>query len=313
MKKTFLLLTFLYCSFASMFAQTAQDSVVLAMQAYQAYADSIDATMKYEKGVIKLSNGIATIKVPAGYKYLDAKQSNYVLTELWGNPDRGSSLGMLFPEHAGPMSDSSWCFNIEYDEIGYVEDDDAEDIDYEELLTTMRQEVSDANTERVSQGYEKVELIGWASKPFYDADKKILHWAKEVKFGETEENTLNYNVRVLGRKGVLILNAIASMNDLKAVKSNVGAVTNIVAFTDGNKYENFNPDIDQVAAYSIGGLVAGKVLAKVGFFAVLLKFWKVIAIAFAGAGTSLWKWFKGRRENDERRTLNQPERRSLEG
>ncbi|QHT70298.1 DUF2167 domain-containing protein [Rhodocytophaga rosea] len=313
MKKTLLLFSFTLSSLSAVFAQTAQDSLALMAQAYQTYTDSINASMKYEKGTIKLSNGIATIKVPAGYKYLDAKQSNYVLTELWGNPDRGSSLGMLFPEHAGPMSDSSWCFNIEYDEIGYVEDDDAEDIDYEELLTTMKQEVTDANTDRVAQGYEKVELVGWASNPFYDADKKILHWAKEIKFGDSEENTLNYNVRVLGRKGVLILNAIASMNDLKAVKGNVHAVTDIVAFTDGNKYENFNPDVDQVAAYSIGGLVAGKVLAKVGFFAGLLKFWKVIAIAIAGAGTSLWKWFTGRRENDERRTLNQPERRSLEG
>jgi uncharacterized membrane-anchored protein len=177
----------------------------------------------------------------------------------------------------------------------------------------MQKEISEANTVRESQGYEKVALVGWASKPYYDADKKILHWAKEIKFGDSEENTLNYNVRVLGRKGVLILNAIASMNDLKAVKGNVNAVTNIVSFTDGNKYENFNPDIDQVAAYSIGGLVAGKVLAKVGFFAGLLKFWKVIAIAIGGGATSVWKWFTGRREANERRTLEQPERRSLEG
>lgn len=312
MKKTCLLLTLVCCQFTFVLAQSSQDSLLLAMQAYRSYADSIDASMKYEKGTIKLSNGIATIRVPEGYKYLDAKQSNYVLTDLWGNPEGQGSLGMLFPEHAGPMSDSSWCFNIEYDEIGYVEDDDAEDIDYEELLTNMQKEVSEANSERVAQGYETVELVGWASAPYYDADKKILHWAKEVKFGDSEDNTLNYNVRVLGRKGVLILNAIASMENVQAVKSNVNAVTNIVAFTDGNKYENFNPDVDQVAAYSIGGLVAGKVLAKVGFFAGLLKFWKVIIFAIAGGATSLWKWLSGRREESERRTLDQSQRRTLE-
>lgn len=70
------------------------------------------------------------------------------------------------------------------------------------------------------------------------------------------------------------------MNELPAVKQNINQVTNVVTFTEGSKYENFNPDIDEVAAYSIGGLVAGKVV----FFAVLLKFWKVIAIAVVSGG-----------------------------
>ena len=32
------------------------------------------------------------------------------------------------------------------------------------------------------------------------AEKKVLHWAKEIKFGETDGTTLNYNVRILGQK-----------------------------------------------------------------------------------------------------------------
>lgn len=111
--------------------------------------------MTYEKGEIKLKNDITIIRVPEGYKYLNSKQSNYVLTQLWGNPEDQNSLGMLFPENAGPMSDSSWCFNIEYDEIGYVEDDDARDINYEELLANIQKEVATTNTERLAQGYKK--------------------------------------------------------------------------------------------------------------------------------------------------------------
>lgn len=140
--------------------------------------DSVDATMRYQTGTVKLSNGVASIQVPKGYKYLDADQSNYVLTTLWGNTE-GGSLGMLFPQNLGPLGDSSWCFNIEYDETNYVKDDDAEDIDYDELLATMQQETEEANPERIKQGYEKIRLLGWASKPYYDSDKKILHWAKE--------------------------------------------------------------------------------------------------------------------------------------
>jgi uncharacterized membrane-anchored protein len=62
------------------------------------------------------------------------------------------------------------------------------------------------------------------------------------------------------------------------------------------KYSDFNPEIDNVAAWTIGGLVAGKVLAKVGFWALLLKFWKLILIAIAGAGGAFWRFFTGRKK-----------------
>jgi len=49
-------------------------------------------------------------------------------------------------------------------------------------------------------------------------------------------------------------------------------------------YSDFDPKIDKVALWTIGGLVAGKVLAKAGLFALLLKFlvagWKFIVIGF---------------------------------
>jgi uncharacterized membrane-anchored protein len=203
---------------------------------------------------------------------------------------------MLVPEQYGVLDSNSWVFNVEFDEIGYVKDDDANDIDYAELLQTMQEETLEGNAERTAAGYEVIELIGWASKPYYDKQHKILHWAKEIKFGEAAENTLNYNVRVLGRKGVLVLNAIAGMSSLAEVQQNIAPVTSSVTFEDGHSYFDFNPDVDEVASWTIGGLVAGKVLAKVGFFALLLKFWKVIAIAVAAAGSAVIKFLKRRKE-----------------
>jgi len=49
-------------------------------------------------------------------------------------------------------------------------------------------------------------------------------------------------------------------------------------------------------------LVAGKILAKVGFFALIVKFWKLIALAIAGAGGGIWKYFKRRKKDDEIQT-----------
>ncbi len=270
-----------------------------AVDSLQVQIDSIEATLKYQHGVIQLKNGIGTLKVPDGFKYLDADQSNYVLSDLWGNPKSESSLGMIIPESMGVLGEHTWAFNVQYDEIGYVKDDDAGDIDYNELLAEMQNDTREASKERIKEGYEAIELVGWAAKPYYDADRKILHWAKELKFGESTENTLNYNVRILGRKGVLVLNAIASMNELPEVNQNIDKVLNIVTFSDGNKYADFNPSVDEVAAWTVGGLVAGKVMAKAGFFVVLLKFWKVIAMAVVGAGSFVWRLMTGRSKDTE--------------
>ena len=260
------------------YSQTEEDTVK--------QLDSIEKTFKYERGTIKLAGGIGTIKVPVGFKYLNSAQSERVLVDLWGNPKSETpSLGMLLPENQGVMTQNGYVFNIEYDEIGYVEDDDADDINYDDLLADMKKESVEENEQRKKEGYEPVTIIGWASTPFYDKDRKILHWAKEVKFGKDQVNTLNYNIRILGRKGVMVLNAISTMNEFPLVKKDVNKVLDVVQFGDGFKYEQFDSSVDNVAAWTIGGLVAGKVLAKVGFFGIILKFGKFIVIgllAFAG-------------------------------
>lgn len=255
--------------------------------------DSLEQSFKYTTEDIILRNGIGTVKIPKGFKYLDAQQAEYVLTELWGNP-KGTdmTLGFLLREDQKIFGENGYVFNIQYDEIGYVKDDDADDIDYSDLLETMQEEAEEVNKERVKQGYQPISIVGWASKPFYDKKRNILHWAKEIKFGNNDINTLNYNIRVLGRKGVLVLNAISTMEDIGYVKKDIHEVLEIVQFNEGYKYDNFNPELDDVAAWSIGGLVAGKVLAKVGFFALIVKFWKIGAIAVAGFFSVLWKRFK---------------------
>lgn len=238
--------------------------------------EQIEKSLTYETGKINLGKNLAIMQVPAGYRYLSAKQSQYVLSQLWGNPPDSTTLGMLFPENQGPFHENSHAIEISYSEEGYIDDSDAKDLDYTDLLTEMQSDVRDGNPDRVQAGYPKVELVGWASPPFYDANTHKLHWAKELNFENSETNTLNYNIRILGRKGYLVLNVIGDISVLPAIKKNINPVLASVDFTKGNRYRDFNPDIDEVAAYGVGGLIAGKVLAKVGFFALFLKFWKVI-------------------------------------
>lgn len=267
--------------------------------------DSVNKAMKYQTGTVKLPNGVAQLNVPKGFKYLNAEQSQYIVHDLWGNPARTDVIGMLFPEAGGPYADSNYAFIISYDESGHVEDEEAEKIDYDKMMKDFHASEREANIERSKQGYPTIHIVGWAQKPYYDKDTKVLHWAKELEFGGDESHTLNYDIRILGRKGILSLNAVAQMSELSLVKRDIGKVLNIAEFTDGNKYSDFNSSIDKVAVGGIAALVGGKVLAKVGIFAFLGKFLKVIILAIGALFAGIFKFFK-RKKQDESYVYEQP-------
>ena len=282
-----LLIVFLLLISATAFAKpqnppTAADSVAMRQAAFVAYRDSVNSTLHYQLGHIVLPGGIGELTVPRGFRYLDSAQSRRVLEQLWNNPD-GKCLGMLFPTDRGPVEPNHWAYSIEYDPMGYVKDDDAEDIKYDELLKEMQSDADAGNKDRQAAGYDPVYLLGWAANPYYDKNKNALHWAKSLRFGVGPDTVLNYNVRLLGRKGVLVLNAIGDRGQLDEIKASIPDLLANVTFAKGERYVDFNPGLDEVAAYTIGGLVAGKVLAKVGLLALALKFWKLGLLAVAGA------------------------------
>jgi uncharacterized membrane-anchored protein len=264
----------------------------------QIWINNIEESLDYQTGVIELEIGNSKLTVPKGFLFLDKAQSIYVLSDLWGNPPDSSILGMLVPENRGVMESNSWVFTISFDEMGYVKDEDADEINYDDLLKEQQKEFKEINPERINQGYQPIEFIGWASTPYYDKSKKILHWAKELKFGDDSLNTLNYNLRLLGRKGIFVINAIATMDELPEVKTNINKVVASIEFKEGHRYSDYLPDIDNVAAFTVGGLVAGKILAKGGFLVMLAKFWKVILLAIAGLGSGIWKFFNRSKNNE---------------
>ncbi len=120
------------------------------------------------------------------------------------------------------------------------------------------------NKEREKEGYEPVQIVGWAASPRYDAAGKKLYWAKELEFGSDPEHTLNYNIRILGRTGVLVLNAIASTKELPVIEQATPELLAAVSFNPGSRYEDFNESTDKMAAYGIAALVAGGVAGEGG-------------------------------------------------
>lgn len=224
----------------------------------------------YQAGSIDIGDGLAAAKLDSGYRFLGAQQSQTVLTRMWGNPPDNDVLGMIFPPSVTPLTHNAWAVIISYSEDGYVKDGDADKIDYDDLMKDIRKSEAEANKERAKEGYESIHMLGWAEKPYYDKAAHKLHWAKALRFGDSPDTTLNYNIRILGRKGVLVLNAVSGIEQLAQVKEGVKPILRAVEFNEGKRYADFKPDIDKVATYGIAGLVAGTLLAKVGFFKLLI-------------------------------------------
>jgi uncharacterized membrane-anchored protein len=310
MKRFFSLLCLSFAFSPAVFANGDPDSTKLMVEqivAYRKWADSVNNAMKYETGVITLNGNFAKLNIPKGFKYLGIEQSKYVIKDAWGNPERNDILGMIFPENGGPLVDSSYAFIISFEDMGYVKDNDADDIDYKEMLNDMHKEEPAINAERKSLGYGSIHIVDWAEAPFYDKTNKVLHWAKELQFEGEESNTLNYDVRFLGRRGILSMNAVAGIDQLKMVKKDISQILTIPEFTEGNRYADFkNDNTDKIAVYTVGGLVAGKVLLKIGFFA---KFWKLIMIGVIAIGGFLVKLFRRKKQTEIAYESNQPESR----
>ncbi len=276
-------------------AFSAEEQPTPEEQQYLSEMKEIWDSLDRQQGEVKLPNGVASLNVPDSFYYLNPTDSEKILVQVWGNPPGAgqNTLGMLFPSDITPFEEDSWAVTIQYEEDGYVSDEDADEIDYNELLSQMKEDTSESNKQRIQQGYEPIELIGWASKPFYEKQTHKLHWAKELKFGDQEINTLNYNIRILGRKGVLVLNFIAGMNQKQFIDSQIDTVLAMAEFNQGSRYSDFDPSIDQVAAYGLGALVAGKVMAKTGLFAAGLIFLKKFGVLIlAGIAAMFGKLFK---------------------
>ena len=257
--------------------------------------EQLEAQLRYQTGRVTLRHGLATLNLPAEFRYLDPHETDLVLRG-WGNPPGSETLGMLVPAGVRVLSGEGWGVIISYTEDGYVKDDEASKIDYEDLLATMQRATRDANPERAKAGYPTAELVGWAEPPHYDSVSHKLYWAKDFKFSDDSGHTLNYNIRVLGRRGVLVLNAVASMDRLVAVKQDMGKVIGFVEFNEGHRYADFVPGSDKVAEYGIAALIAGGLAAKAGLFKVLLgaliAMKKLVIVGLAAAAAFFRKLFR---------------------
>jgi uncharacterized membrane-anchored protein len=141
---------------------------------------------------------------------------------------------------------------IRYDAEGYIEDD--ETIDADELLTSLREGLDAASEERVERGFQALSLDGWAEPPHYDRAQHHLVWA--LILGDADGKSVNYNTRVLGRRGFASLNLVTDPAALAAYEPEAAKLLASTRFAAGARYEDFDASSDKTAAYGLAGLIA---------------------------------------------------------
>jgi uncharacterized membrane-anchored protein len=258
--------------------------------AAQRFVDSLHP----RSGSIAIPEARATLELGEDYLFYGPEDAAAILVQAWGNPPEAAEgvLGLVMPAGTTPLSDT-WGAVVTYEDTGYVSDDDAAEADYDQILADLKDASAASNEERRAAGFAGVEVVGWAQSPHYDKASHSVVWARNLKFGGEAVNSLNYDIRALGRSGVLSLNLVSTMPQLADIRVAAADFANHARFDPGARYEDFDASIDREAEYGIGGLVAAGVgvaaAKKLGLLALLVKFLKPILIGIAVLFAAFWK------------------------
>lgn len=239
-----------------------------------------------EPGPVGKMRDIAVIKVPDNCRFISKPANIKKFNDLTKNLHSPQDCGFLVPTDAG------WFIAFAFDDIGKVPDDEKDKINAAELLSSMRENEVEANKERKRQGFPALTIVGWEKPPFFDDKTKNLTWALKLNTEGTEN--VNYEARILGRRGVMRATLVCGVDELKELIPVFDGVIAGYTYNDGQKYSDWKSG-DKVAAIGLTGLIAGGagvLAAKSGLLQLLLKGGKAVFVAIAAAIAGIVGFFK---------------------
>lgn len=233
----------------------------------------------------------AELQIPTGFRFLPGSEASKLI-ELMGNISSKEELGLIGTE------DLSWFVVFFFDEVGYVKEDEKDELDADKMAATMREGLVESNEVRRERGVEALEFDGWAIPPRYNTETKQLEWAQRLR--SVSGVSVNYNTRVLGRRGVMRVILVTDPELLDATLPGYRSLMSTFKFVEGEDYASFR-DGDKIAEYGLVALVAGgagAVAAKTGLLSAALLFFKkgakVIVLGVIALLAGIKKLFGGK-------------------
>ena len=252
--------------------------------------DNLEKTIVTKPGLVPLGS-LATLDLQPGSCFVPPESTREFMTAL-GNKFSGEVLGMIIPG-----SKDEWALDImivlESSPSGHILDADANKLDANVILESIRSRTEAANVERKKLNQGELKVLGWDEPPYYDQPKRLLVWSiNTVDFDNAA--SINYNQNMLGRDTLLRMVALGSVDNSKIKQFAKKAATHI-SYNPGKCYEDYQPGVDKVAEYGLAALIAGVAAKKLGFFALLfallVKGWKIILVVVFFLGGTIYKLF----------------------
>jgi uncharacterized membrane-anchored protein len=251
-----------------------------------------DDDARWVKGPAKADlKGVAEIQVTTGQRFADAAFTQELIRAA-GNPVSGNEAGLLINEK------DDWSVIFRFADIGYVKDDDKDKLDADKLLQSYKDGTEAANEVRRKNGAPPLTVLGWEKKPAYDEATHNLEWALRAE--SRGRQILNYNVRLLGRKGVMEVILIVEPERLEKTLPDFRTLITGFAYKQGERYAEYKQG-DKVAKYGLAALVLGgsaAIAAKLGFFgwiAVMFKkVWKLVVVVVVAIGAGIKRLIFGK-------------------
>ncbi|HEX6164382.1 MAG TPA: DUF2167 domain-containing protein [Vicinamibacterales bacterium] len=244
-------------------------------------AEQVDALDWIEGPATAQIGSHATIEVPEGFRFVGKPGASRFL-ELLQNPSDKDELGVLL------NNESFWFVIFDFQAMGYVKDDDQK-LDINAILSSLREGTAAANKVRKERGWPTMDVAGWYEEPYYDETTNNLTWAIEG-VSDDGETSINHSTRMLGRRGVMRANLVASPEEVDGAVESFNEMLTGFEFTSGNKYSEFTRG-DKVAEYGLAGLIVGGTGVALVKSGLLQKFGKLIAVGFVallGALKKAW-------------------------
>ncbi len=167
--------------------------------------------------------------------------------------------------------DQEWGVVIEYEDSGYINDSDANELDGDKLQA-FREGTAEQNATRRQLGKPELFVDAWSEPPRYEVAKHHLVWGLKLH-DSTNEPIINFFTRVLGRTGYLSINLIAAPDKIEQAKVQALAVLTSTRFKPGARYEDHKSgDKDSgigLTALVLGG--AGLAVAKAAKAGIIIK------------------------------------------
>lgn len=226
----------------------------------------------------------ATLQLPAGMTLLETREAIQKFYDLTKNTTSGNERGVVLPIGLG----EEWWLDFSFDAMGYVKDADKEELDADAILKAKQEGQKEGNAARRARGWDDLEVVGWHTPPKYDPATQNLEWGLRLKSKNGE--SVNYEVRVLGRRGVMSATLIASPEQMNQYLPRLRTLLAGFAFVGGEDYASYQEG-DKIAEYGLTALVAGGALAVAAKSGLLGKLWKFIVLGIAAIGGFIGKLF----------------------